>query len=280
MEAGSRAQSAGLAWLEQCQALLEANKASWPAMPILIRPRQLQELERKSDELHQELEGVDSDDEDSEAQRQAKQESLVALERELRPLKTDWDRTCRDAHVAYRPEDEMKANSLMNNLLNLYKDFGLPINGNMAVDTSALGLPGDSPDADPDTPRRPRMRVKRGGAVLTPDRNGVFEVRFPFIAVFAYAPSPSPSPSSYPLSLFLLTSLSSHSQTPARGSEAAAPPFLTSDRAFKATEIPYISMPSTKTDAPPRSTPSSGSPRTRILSARPSFTSCDVSITT
>ncbi|KAI1021154.1 hypothetical protein LB503_010081 [Fusarium chuoi] len=182
MEAGSRAQSAGLAWLEQCQALLEANKASWPAMPRLIRPRQLQELERKSDELHQELEGVNSDDEDSEAQRQAKQESLVALERELRPLKTDWDRTCRDAHVAYRPEDEMKANSLMNNLLNLYKDFGLPINGNMAVDTSALGLPGDSPDADPDTPRRPRMRVKRGGAVLTPDRNGVFEVRFPFIA--------------------------------------------------------------------------------------------------
>ncbi|SCN99309.1 uncharacterized protein FFE2_09326 [Fusarium fujikuroi] len=134
-------------------------------MPILIKPRRLQELEAKSDELHQELGEVDSDDEDSEAQRQAKQES--------------------DAHVAYRPEDEMKANSLMNNLFNLYKDFGLPINGNMAVDTSALGLPGDSPDADPDTPRRPRMRVKRGGAVLTPDRNGVFEVRFPFIAVFA-----------------------------------------------------------------------------------------------
>ncbi|SCV49842.1 uncharacterized protein FFFS_09217 [Fusarium fujikuroi] len=124
-------------------------------MPILIKPRRLQELEAKSDELHQELGEVDSDDEDSEAQRQAKQES--------------------DAHVAYRPEDEMKANSLMNNLFNLYKDFGLPINGNMAVDTSALGLPGDSPDADPDTPRRPRMRVKRGGAVLTPDRNGVFE---------------------------------------------------------------------------------------------------------
>ncbi|KAG4275437.1 hypothetical protein FPRO04_08350 [Fusarium proliferatum] len=182
MAAGSRAQSAGLAWLEQCQALLEASKASWPAMPILIKPRRLQELEAKSDELHQELGEVDSDDEDSEAQRQAKQESLVALERELRPLKTDWDRTCRDAHVAYRPEDEMKANSLMNNLFNLYKDFGLPINGNMAVDTSALGLPGDSPDADPGTPRRPRMRVKRGGAVLTPDRNGVFEVRFPFIA--------------------------------------------------------------------------------------------------
>ncbi|KAF4439908.1 hypothetical protein FACUT_3870 [Fusarium acutatum] len=175
MEAGSRAQSAGLAWLEQCQALLEASKASWPSMPILIKPLQLQELEAKIDELHQELEGIDSDDEDSEAQRQAKQESLVALESELRPLKTDWDRTCRDAHVAYRPEDEMKANSLMNNFFNLYKDFGLPINGNMGVDTSALGLPGDSPDADPDTPRRPRMRMKRGGAVLTPDRNGVFE---------------------------------------------------------------------------------------------------------
>ncbi|KAF5990544.1 hypothetical protein FBULB1_21 [Fusarium bulbicola] len=174
-EAGSRAQSAGLAWLEQCQALMEASKASWPAKPILIKPLQLQELEAKADELHQELEGVDSDDEDSEAQRQAKQESLVALESELRPLKTDWDRTCRDAHVAYRPEDEMKANSLMNNFFNLYKDFGLPINGNMGVDTSALGLPGDSPDADPDTPRRPRMRIKRGGAVLTPDRNGVFE---------------------------------------------------------------------------------------------------------
>ncbi|KAK2923058.1 hypothetical protein FoTM2_017300, partial [Fusarium oxysporum f. sp. vasinfectum] len=45
----------------------------------------------------------------------------------------------------------------------------------MDVDTSALGLTGASPDADPDTPRRSRMRVKRGGAVLTPDRNGVFE---------------------------------------------------------------------------------------------------------
>ncbi|KAG5766176.1 hypothetical protein H9Q72_005737 [Fusarium xylarioides] len=145
-------------------------------MPILIKPLQLQELEAKIDKLHLELEGLDSDDEDSEAQRQAKQESLVALESEIRPLKTDWDRTCRDAHVAYRPEDEMKANSLMNNILELYKDFGLPINGNMGIDTSALGLPGDSPaDADPDTPRRPRMRMKRGGAVLTPDRNGVFE---------------------------------------------------------------------------------------------------------
>ncbi|KAF5694356.1 hypothetical protein FDENT_1222 [Fusarium denticulatum] len=176
MEAGSRAQSAGLAFHEQIKALVEASKASLPPMPILIKPLQLQELEAKIDELHLELEGLDSDDEDSEAQRQAKQESLVALSRELRPLKTDWDRTCRDAHVAYRSQDEMKANSLMNNILNCYKDFGLPLNGNMGVDTSALGLPGDSPaDADPDTPRRPRMRMKRGGAVLTPDRNGVFE---------------------------------------------------------------------------------------------------------
>ncbi|PNP81177.1 hypothetical protein FNYG_05644 [Fusarium nygamai] len=176
MEAGSRAQSAGLAFHEQIKALVEASKASLPPMPILIKPLQLQELEAKIDELHLELEGLDSDDEDSEAQRQAKQESLVALSSELRPLKTDWDRTCRDAHVAYRSQDEMKANSLMNNILNSYKDFGLPLNGNMGVDTSALGLPGDSPaDADPDTPRRPRMRMKRGGAVLTPDRNGVFE---------------------------------------------------------------------------------------------------------
>jgi hypothetical protein len=148
-------------------------------MPRLAKPLHLQQLESKIDELHLELEELDSDDEDSEAQRQAKQETLVALSSELRPLKTDWDRTCRDAHVAYRSQDEMKANSLMNNILNCYKDFGLPLNGNMGVDTSTLGLPGDSPaDADPDTPRRPRMRMKRGGAVLTPDRNGVFEVRF------------------------------------------------------------------------------------------------------
>ncbi|KAL9562519.1 hypothetical protein ACKAV7_013602 [Fusarium commune] len=181
MEAGSRAQSAGLAWLEQSLAELEAGQASWPAMPSLIKPCQLEELEAKINLVHQQLGEINEDDEDdednedSETQRQAKQDELVALESELRPLRTDWDRTCRDAHVAYRPKDEMKANSLMNNILNLYKDFGLPINGNMGVDTSALGLTGDSPDADPDTPRRPRMRMKRGGAVLTPDRNGVFE---------------------------------------------------------------------------------------------------------
>ncbi|KAK2675196.1 hypothetical protein RAB80_010180 [Fusarium oxysporum f. sp. vasinfectum] len=69
----------------------------------------------------------------------------------------------------------MKAISLINNIFNFYKEFDPPANGNMGVDTSALGLTGDSPDADPDTPRRSRMRVKRGGAVLTPDRNGVFE---------------------------------------------------------------------------------------------------------
>uniref|UniRef100_A0A0D2Y0A7 Uncharacterized protein n=1 Tax=Fusarium oxysporum (strain Fo5176) TaxID=660025 RepID=A0A0D2Y0A7_FUSOF len=175
MEAGSRAQSARLAWLEQSLAELEAGKASWPVMPSLIKPRQLEELEAKFNSVHRQLGEINKDDEDSEAQRQAKQDELVAIESELRPLRTDWDRTCRDAHVAYRPKDEMKANSLMNNILNLYKDFGLPINGNMGVDTSALGLTGDSPDADPDTPRRPRMRMKRGGAVLTPDRNGVFE---------------------------------------------------------------------------------------------------------
>ncbi|SCO90589.1 uncharacterized protein FRV6_14717 [Fusarium oxysporum] len=193
MEAGSRAQSAGLAWLEQSLAELEAGKASWPVMPSLIKPRQLEELEAKINSVHRQLGEINKDDEDSEAQRQAKQDELAAIESELRPLRTDWDRTCRDAHVAYRPKDEMKANSLMNNILNLYKDFGLPINGNMGVDTSALGLTGDSPDADPDTPRRPRMRMKRGGAVLTPDRNGVFEVRFHYLShpSLAYAPSSS-----------------------------------------------------------------------------------------
>ncbi|KAI8416009.1 hypothetical protein FOFC_02317 [Fusarium oxysporum] len=69
----------------------------------------------------------------------------------------------------------MKANSLINNIFNLYREFDLPANGNMGIDTSALGLIGDSPDADPDTPRRSRMKMKRRGAVLIPDRNGVFE---------------------------------------------------------------------------------------------------------
>ncbi|EXK77395.1 hypothetical protein FOQG_17897 [Fusarium oxysporum f. sp. raphani 54005] len=68
------------------------------------------------------------------------------------------------------------------------------------------------------------------------------------------------------------------SQRRVRGSEAVTRALLRSDRALKVQEIPYISMPSTKTDALPRNTPLSGSPRTQC--ARPSFTSCDVRITT
>ncbi|KAF5719705.1 hypothetical protein FMUND_4558 [Fusarium mundagurra] len=68
----------------------------------------------------------------------------------------------------------MKANSLIN-LYNLFENSGLFIDGDMIVDACAVDLTTDSPDADPDTPRRSRMKLKRGGALLTPNRNGVFE---------------------------------------------------------------------------------------------------------
>ncbi|KAG7414981.1 hypothetical protein Forpi1262_v016953 [Fusarium oxysporum f. sp. raphani] len=142
-------------------------------MQSLSQPRHLQELEAKFETVYREVKAIDK--EEDKARRQAKTDELDALETELRPLRTDWDRMCRDAHVAHAHEDEMKANSLINNIFNLYREFDLPANGNMGIDTSALGLIGDSPDADPDTPRRSRMKMKRRGAVLIPDRNGVFE---------------------------------------------------------------------------------------------------------
>ncbi|KAH7228881.1 hypothetical protein BKA60DRAFT_549887 [Fusarium oxysporum] len=69
----------------------QKTQSRGPVMPLLIKPRQLEELEAKINSVHQQPGEINKDDEDSEAQRQAKQDELVALESELRPLRTDWD---------------------------------------------------------------------------------------------------------------------------------------------------------------------------------------------
>ncbi|KAF9771884.1 hypothetical protein IL306_010446 [Fusarium sp. DS 682] len=164
-------QPAGLISFDQIKAVMNAHEPSWPLSQVPDEPPDIQEMEERINSIWYEIDNNLV----AEADRQGKVDELAVLQAKLQPLVADYERTCRGLRVAYTQELKMKANSLINNLYNVFENSGLFIDGDMIVDASAVDLTTDSPDADPDTPRRSRMKLKRGGALLTPNRNGVFE---------------------------------------------------------------------------------------------------------
>ncbi|KAF4340131.1 hypothetical protein FBEOM_5992 [Fusarium beomiforme] len=172
----SSTQPAGLGFCDILEEV-DAHRDSWPELhplpaEVLDLLEQINKLDTKSDSIWSRVEKHTAEDSQD---CQAKANELRILWAKKQPLFDDYERTCRGLIVAHSPKVKTWLISLFNNILSRLKSSGYSVDDIMIVDAATVEFITDSPDADPDTPRRPRMKLKRGGALLTPNSNGAFE---------------------------------------------------------------------------------------------------------